>query len=262
MATGSGRQHSVRNLVVIMAVVVIAGILIARSYYGKINRSLDPRVVQARELYGEYDVYARTGDYHAIFVLLDSIEQIFNATDHYRESFELGVLDNNRAAAMLTIALYRDSIPEAADPFAAITTDSLVSRAAFHIYRAIETYEGWNLKYAERSQEEIRQMIEPAFLSGLETYSQELKDDFMETRIREIELALGENNRRLSVCHSNLGLVFRYRGEYESAVSQYEKALELWDRNLDAENNLNRLLDRPLRKRNIIQRLFPPEKDQ
>ena len=75
------------------------------------------------------------------------------------------------------------------------------------------------------------------------------------------EKALLENNRRLSVCYTNLGLISRFQGNYEDAVKQYEKALALWDRNLDAENNLNKLLNRPIKKRNIIQTLFPPEKD-
>ena len=85
-------------------------------------------------------------------------------------------------------------------------------------------------------------------------------DGFIEQRIREIEASLRENDRRLSVCRTNLGIIYRMQGSYEEAVRQYELAISLWDRNLEAENNLNRLLNRPLKKRNIIQKMFPPEK--
>jgi hypothetical protein len=47
---------------------------------------------------------------------------------------------------------------------------------------------------------------------------------------------------------------------YDSAAFYYNNAIELWDRNLTAENNLNILLNRPQKKRNLIQTLFPPEK--
>jgi tetratricopeptide (TPR) repeat protein len=89
----------------------------------------------------------------------------------------------------------------------------------------------------------------------------DLREKYLRTRTEEILEALEENPRRLSVCYTNLGLIYRYRGEYIKAAEQYKKAIELWDRNLDAENNLNKLLNKPLRKRNFIQRMFPPSKD-
>jgi tetratricopeptide (TPR) repeat protein len=223
---------------------------------------VDPRIVHARELYAEYDVLARSGDYHAIFSLLDTIEEVYNAVNHYRNAFEVGVIDNNRGAAMLTIALYRDSIPPAADPFTGISTDSLVTLASIHIHRAISTYEQWDLKFSGKSGDEMQELIQSGFTEGLGAWDADMRKSFLENRIREMESAQIENKRRLSVCYSNLGLVYRYRGEYETAAKQYVKAIDLWDRNLDAENNLNILLNKPLRKRNLIQRLFPPEKLQ
>ena len=252
---------SIRALVGVMIVVVIIGILIARLYYGKVNRSVDPRIQHARELYAAYNGFAREGDYFRVFELLDSIEQIYLGTVHYRGSFELGVLDNNRAAALLTLALYGDSIPQAAHPFPEITADSIISLAEIHVRQAILTYEEWNRSYESKSPEQIIQMIEPGFMEGLEVDDPDAKATYLETRVGEIEDALVENDRRLSVCHTNLGLIYRYRGAYEEAATHYEKAIKLWDRNLDAENNLNLLLNRPLKKRNIIQKLFPPARD-
>jgi len=255
-------MQSVGRLVLVMLTVVIAGILVTRSYYRNINRSVDPRIVHARELYAGYDTHAREGDYYSVFSLLDSVEAIYKATEHYRGAFEIGVIDNNRAAALLTIALYRDTIPEAADPFAGIPTDSLVSLASNHIQRAISTYEQWNLKYSDKAGEELRDMILPGFMNGLEAHDEEAVQSYLENRVKEMESAQIENDRRLSVCYSNLGLVYRYWGDYEAAANHYMQAVELWDRNLDAENNLNILLNKPLKKRNLIQKLFPPEREQ
>lgn len=257
-STGSS---PVRIIILIMIAVVITGILIARSYYGKINSSVDPRITKARELYSHYNLLARSGDYYAIFALLDSIEQIYDDIPHYQSSFEMGVLDNNRAAALLTLALYMDTIPLVSNPFPELTVDSMVALAGFYSRKAIATYNTWNETYEGKSAQQIYQIIKPGFSTGLELASSGQLDSYLDARIREIEEALQENKRRLSVSHSNLGLVYRYQGDYENAVAQYEKALLLWDRNLEAENNLNRLLNRPLKKRNLIQRLFPPKRE-
>lgn len=258
----SSGQKPIRTLILIMVAVVIIGILIARSYYGTANRSVDPRIVHARELYADYDNYAREGNYYRIFAMLDSIEMVYNATDHYRGSFELGVLNNNRAAALLTIAIYKDSIPVAYNPYAAIGMDSVVTLAEIHAMRAITTYEDWITEYEGMTTGQISVFIESGFMKGFENVDQDLKGMYLKSRAREIEQAVRENDRRLSVCYTNLGLVYRQKGAYKDAVRQYEKALELWDRNLDAENNLNKLLNKPVKKRNIIQKLFPPNREQ
>ena len=258
----TGGRHSIGRVVMVMVVVVIIGVVIAWTYYSNANRSVDPRIVHARELYSQYDSYAQTGDYYAIFTLLDSVEHIYNSTAHYRGSFELGVLNNNRAAAFLTIALYRDSIPLAADPLPELTTDSMVILAETLVNKAINTYELWMAKFDGKSGSQIREYIESEFLQGLNLSDLKLKEKYLDSRVKEIESALQEHNRRLSVCYTNLGLVYRYKGNYKEAVVQYNKALVLWDRNLDAENNLNKLLNRPIKKRNIIQKMFPPKRDE
>jgi tetratricopeptide (TPR) repeat protein len=257
----AGGQRSIGRVVLVMVILVGIGIGIAKVYYRNINSSVDPRIMPARELYASYDELARTGDYHAIFLLMDSIEKIYSSLDHYKGSFELGVLDNNRAAALITLALHRDSLPHAVDPFPERSSDSLIADAEQFIRRAIGRYEAWNAQFTGLSPELIREEINPNFFEGLQSYTEEERERFLKARIREIEAAIVENQRRMSVCRSNLGLIYRYQGNYELAVGQYEKSLELWDRNLDAENNLNRLLNRPLKKRNFIQKLFPPEKD-
>ena len=242
-----------------MVIIVLAGILVARSYYGSLNRTADPRVLPAREHYATYNRVASSGDFHQLFSLLDRVDSIYLAYPHYGESFERGVIENNRAAACLTLALFRDSLPPGRDPFHGLGADSLVALAATHAGKALEIHEAWFQRYEGKDREELRKMIAPEFLPGLED---NMAEEILENRVSELVQAISEYPRRLSVCHSNLGLACRLRGEYKRAVEEYELALELWDRNLEAENNLNRLLGLPLRKRNFIQRMFPPDRQE
>ncbi len=50
-------------------------------------------------------------------------------------------------------------------------------------------------------------------------------------------------------------------GSAEGARRLYEKAIELWDRNYTAQDNLAILHNQPVKKRSMLSRLFPPEKD-
>jgi tetratricopeptide (TPR) repeat protein len=254
-------QRSTGRLVGIMLIIVVAGVLVARSYYGNLNRSVDPRIKEARELYEQYDRYARTGDYYRIFALLDSISAIYTAVPHYSQSFERGVLKNNRAAALLTIVLYRDSIPESSNPYFALPSDSIIEMAEKNVLMAIGLYEAWNRRFDGKDEDQIRQMIATEFMEGLKDSDPDMAAKYLDNRVKEILDAQLENQRRLSVCHTNMGLIYRLKKDYPEAVAEYETALSLWERNLDAENNLNKLLGQPLKKRNIIQKLFPPAKE-
>jgi tetratricopeptide (TPR) repeat protein len=249
-----------RTLILVSVAIVVVAVLIARSYYRNVNSAVDPRIVEARELYSGYDRVARSGDFNQVFDLLSRIEKVYQSVPQYRDAFELGVIENNRAAAVITIALYQDSIPAQKDPLFGLEPDSILSLARYHVLRAIQIYEAWNQTYEGLSPAEISLIIRPGFTDGLSSYPQEQIDRFIERRTKEILESTDENDRRLSVCHSNLGVIYRLEGTYRKAVEQYELALALWDRNLDAENNLNKLLNRPVKERNIIQKLFPPEK--
>ncbi len=254
------RNKKTRALIIIMIALVITGILIAKIYYRSENSSIDPRVVPAREMYARYDEYARQGDYHRIFALLDSVQDVYDSYPHYRQSYEVGVVYNNRAAALITIALFSDSIQADHNPWYGESTDSLLTLAEKNIDKAIFAYDRWLEDYKGLDKEEIKAVIKPGFSDGLNVDKPDLVERYLEKRAEEIIMAVKETGRRLSVCYTNMGVIKRQRKEYEEAVRCYEKAMSLWDRNLSAENNLNALLGRPLKKRNIIQKLFPPER--
>lgn len=241
------------TLVLIMSVIGILVFFIAKFYYRSVNASVDPRVQPARELYKKYNSYTQTKEIPDIIALLDSVEDIYNKYDHYKNSFEIGVLYNNKAAAFLS-KIISDSTNTSIE-------DSLINLAEQYVLYSIEIYENWMAEYNDTSDEEIKAKIEDTFLKDLENYSLKEQQKFLEHRIKEINEANHENERRLSVSYTNLGVIYGRRGEYEKAANCYTEALKYWDRNLTAENNLNALLGKPLRKRTILEKLFPPMKD-
>jgi tetratricopeptide (TPR) repeat protein len=246
-------NKQIRSLILIMSVLVLVSIVITRIYYRNKNASADPRVTPARELYENYNRYAAATLFDSVFLLMDTIESIYQKVDHYANSFEVGVLYNNRGATWLTMGLFGAQ-------YDSIQKDSIVNLAESAIRRSITIYKDWKEQFGGLESENIPGHIRSDFLSGLEMYSQEEREKFLQTRVEEITDAQSEIERRLSVSHSNLGMVHRHRETYDSAAICYQKALELWDRNLTAENNLNILLGRPLKKRNFIERMFPPER--
>ena len=254
------KDKRIRTLVLIMGVLVAIGLLIARSYYRSVNRAVDPRVIQARELYAQYNTLANYNDFEQVFLLLDSIEQLYRAVPHYKRSFEVGVLYNNRGAAYLIMAMHHDSLNIKSVYLSQLSSDSLLRLARRAVNESIAIYTEWLAEYGDKTEQEIEDMLTGDFLIGLQGYEAEMIARYKKSRIKEIVDAREETKRRLSVSYTNLGIIYRNLEEYELAAKQYQKAIELWERNLVAENNLNLLLGRPMKKRNMIQKLFPPER--
>ena len=160
------QNSSTRALVLIMIALVVIGILIARSYYGNINKSIDPRVAEARTLYAKYNTYAQEGNYYRVFALLDSIENIYRDIKHYEGSFELGVMYNNRAAALLTISMFADSIPVRKNPYSDLSSDSIICLAEINILNAISVYDNWLTEFSGKSHEQIAEIVKQQFMEG------------------------------------------------------------------------------------------------
>ncbi len=242
----------------ILGMIALSFIVITFSYfyYKNINSSKDPRVTSARELYEKYNNYAAQNDFVNVFALLDSVEYIYHNVNHFAESFEVGVLYNNRSAAYLTMAIYENA-PEA---YMLLSKDSLLQLAQESVLKSISIYENWLEIYNGKNSNEIINILDNDYLIGLEKYTEKEINHFVNNRVKEIETAQYETERRLSVAYTNLGIIYRHKEQYEQTIESYQKAIELWDQNLTAENNLNILLGKPLKKRNLIQKLFPPKR--
>jgi len=249
------QNKSTRALIVIMGALVFFGIITSKIYYRGVNESVDPRIVNARKLYEKYNAYAQHSAYDSVLNLMDAIESIYAANTHYKVSYEVGVLYNNRAAAYLVMALHSENAKNSS-----AVQDSLMELAKENINSGIKIYTDWLETFDGKNDTEIKNIIESDFYLGLEKYNTEEKGKFVSKRIKEIQTAQTETKRRLSVSYTNLGIVYRHFLKYEDAANAYKRAIELWDRNLTAENNLNKLLGRPLKKRNFIQKMFPPKR--
>ena len=245
-----------RALILTMIALSFVVIVFSYFYYKNINKSKDPRVKQARELYEKYNNFASQNDFENVFALLDSVENIYKSVNHFSKSFEVGVLYNNRAAAYLTMAIYENK----SESFMLLSKDSLLKLAQNSIHKSISIYENWLDEYSDKSTIEINELIINDYLLGFENYSEKDKVRFTNNRVKEIETAQYETERRLSVAYTNLGIIHRHFEQFENAINNYQKAIELWDQNLTAQNNLNILLGKPLKKRNLIQKLFPPKR--
>lgn len=241
-----------RVLILTMSTLVLFTILIVSLYYKYQNQSVDPRIVKANELYSQYNDVAKSGNYHELFQLMNSIETIYASFSHYKDSYEVGVLYNNRGAAFLAKALDSRLTNE--------LKDSLLYQANENIQKSINIYNDWLSIWDLKNMEEINQMLKSDFGIDDSIFMGKKIDRYLNKRAIEIREAQLETYRRLSVSHTNLGMIARHNELYEHAVKEYFKALEYWPDNLSAENNLNILLKQPLKKPNILRRIFPKDR--
>ncbi len=255
------RDRKIRTLILIMLGVVAVSITAATAYYSGVKNAVDPRIRPARDLYGDYNKLAGDNNIPAVLQLLDTVDSIYQQYPHYKHSFETAVLANNRAAVYLALAQHGDSL-ENLPPQADLPRDSLLQMAEAEVRNALVSYVRWKKKYGEGDRNSWQKEIRQDFLEGMNEYSKENQQKYLDNRLDEFEDTKAEIDRRLSVSYTNLGLVYRHRGNYDSAVVNYMKAMELWQENLTAENNLNVLLNKPKKKRSLLRKLFPPEKDQ
>lgn len=235
-----------------MVILAIIGIAIAWIYYGNINKAVDPRVRQAQVMYGRYNVYASENDYEKVLASLDSIKEVYSSVPHYANSYELGVIQNNRASVFLTKAL--------SDTTLDVIRQNYFALAEQHLLKSIEFYNGWMNDFGNLNEGEIHSYVDKEFRSDPVLLSHKNIDAMIRKRVKDILIAQIETPRRFSVSYSNLGIIKRHENKVDEAVDYYTKALELWDENHAAKNNLNILFGKPVEKQGILRKLFPPER--
>lgn len=248
-----GISKETGKVIKVMAILVFISIVITFFYYRNQNRAEDPRVVSAKILYKQFQKASESNDFDALFVMLDSIENIYNMIPHYRSSYEIGVLNNNRSAIFLTISLYQSSdSAQKADGF---------EKSILFAEKSIGIYRKWLEKFGNLNDEEIRDELMKDFTVGLQLKKSRI-DRIVKKRIKEIREAKYETRRRISVSYTNLGIALRHTNKAEEAAKCYKIALTFWDRNFSAKNNLNILLDRPLEEQSFIDKMFPPDRKE
>ncbi|MBI9034807.1 MAG: hypothetical protein JEZ03_10095 [Bacteroidales bacterium] len=241
-----------RRVMLIMALLSFAAVMFAWFFYAEVNRAEDPRVLDVKQMYVRYSQQLEKEDYGHMLLILDSIKEIYDQVDHYTNSYEQGVVLNNKAAIYLTLALHhtKDSIEKM----------EYINIAQGFSLKGIELYNKWYHVYGSLDESEIQSIIEPSFRADDFMCSDKQAVKYLRKRVKDIREAQYENDRRLSVSYTNLGITQRHYKQYDLAAESYIRAIEFWGENLSAKNNLNLLEGKPLEKRSIIKKLFPPDK--
>jgi tetratricopeptide (TPR) repeat protein len=203
-------------------------------------------------MFVRYDEFVKEMRYNNASLVLDSIEQILKTTQGYADSYELGIVLNNRASVYISKALYEtdDSLQK----------QYLLDTAIILTHNCIDYYNKWNDRFGKLSKKEILEEVQPSFRDNDEAFQELDYKKILSKRVDDIVLAQKETPRRLSVAYTNLGIIQRHQYEPAEAVESYRKAIELWKDNPAALGNLNVLFGKPYSDRSIIKKIFPPER--
>lgn len=241
-----------KKVLAAMIIITSLGLATAYFYYQWVNEAEDPRVLEARYMLKKFDKLIEDKDYFAVFPLLDKIEKIYLNTPGYEKSYEMGVVNNNRTAAYLLLALYETGEDEKKKK------EHYLKSALECTQKSIEIYEDWIDLYGTLTEDELYSKIEGYFRTD-SLKGQEI-DRIISKRVDDLEMAQLETRRRLSVSYTNLGIIQRHQYRQKAAVKSYVKALELWPDNHTAKNNLNVLLGKPVEERSTIEKIFPKDR--
>ena len=250
----SGTKKVLAVVITITATIFIGSYF----YYGEINKAEDPRIMPAKTLFLTYDKELESDQYVEAITLLDKIIDIYRKTPGYENSYEIGVMLNNKATVYL-VELETELLTDK-DNVQKKTMQKSLNVAAAHTNDAIAIYEKWLKEMGTLSKEQIKQKIKPFFDANDPAFAGMNVNKVLKKRVNTILDAQIETPRRISVSLTNLGMINRYRGNLEEARENYKKAITLWDRNYTAQDNLAILHNQPVKKRSMISRMFPPER--
>lgn len=242
------------RILLIVAGMSLAGFLAAFFYYRSINHADDPRVVENKFRFMRYDKLMQENKPAFAFLVLDTIESTFALAPGYSDSYEMGIVYNNRSSVYITRALYHteDSVQKQ------IFLDSALRYSLV----CINWYNVWNDKYGSAGMETLTERIKPFFNPSDPVFKGRDVEKILKKRVEDILLAQKELPRRFSVAYTNLGIVQRHQLKLDEAVESYTKALKLWQDNPSALSNLNVLMGQPPQDRSVLDKLFPPDKNK
>lgn len=253
--------HSGTKKVLFVAILITLGIILySMHYYRTVNRSVDPRIVEAKKAFGEYGRLMKENRYDAAIKILDKIESIYTSVPGYEESFELGVVNINKGSIYL-IRVETEHLNEKKT----ILKETLALYLKFakeYSEKGVEKYIRWKKDVDGLNVNEIRKHLDGYFKQDDPAFKGYDFEQILARRTKEIEDAQLEIDRRISVGYTNLGVVARYENKNDVSKKYYEDALKLWPENHVAENNLRVLHGQEIKKRTIVQQLFPKERIQ
>lgn len=234
--------------------VAVAASLFAHFYYRSINRSEDPRILEARKLINEFDKISSDLSPSVSFRILDSALVIFRSLPDYKDSFETGVIYNNMCSTLLMKALYDSTI----------STDEkkiLLNLSLAYCDTSLNIYNKWISEWGKLTPDEISDKLGLYMKQDDPGLAHNFKRIF-KRRIKNIIMAQAETPRRLSVSLTNKGTIWRHLMKPDSAEIFYREALSLWKENRIARSNMSVLTGGDPVKPSVIESLFPPDKNR
>ncbi len=232
----------------------------AKLYYTHLKAGEDPRVLKCKEVLNQLGPTLSARNFSKAIVMLADVENIYQNTAGYKESFEMGVVEINNASIYLIQA--EELILASSDPGQTLPQEQLkilLDLAMSHAQQSIAIYNSWQSRISLLSPEELLLEVEESFRQDPTIDSTKIPS-YVKRRTAEIQLALKENHRRLSVSHTNLALIHRYLNEVDLASENYQKALDLWPENNSAANNLRVLQGKARIEDGLIEKLFPKDR--
>ncbi len=250
--TGFLQRH--KTLLLVLSGITAISFAAAYFYYRAENSAEDPRVVGAKLMLKQYDQLMADKKYPEVFPLLDSIEAVFSRVPGYGNSFEPGIVYNNRGSAFLSMALY-----EVKDSTEKI---QLLGYAQRNLDTCILIYQRWLDRFTDFTREEWLAEESQDFSSDNPAFQGKDAEAILNKRVDDLLLAQKETPRRLSVAYTNLGIVQRHTYRQTEAMKSYIAAIRLWKDNFTARNNFNVLMGIDPEDRSIVDQLFPPDKNK
>jgi len=247
-----------QRLLTVMVSISIVVFMAMFFYYRDINRSEDPRVIEAKTGFEKYNQLMQENQYGLALGILDNLEKIYNNVPGYKDSYEKGLVYNNRASVYL-IKVETDHLT-AGDNRDVKKIKRYLKLAREYTEKSIDIYQNWLKRMDNLGKEEIYARIYPYFDKEDPAFNGLNLEKIVNKRVEDIISAQVETKRRLSVSYTNLGVVDRYEGRPEDAKKSYEKAIALWKDNYIARDNLNVLLGKPIKKRRLVDKLFPKDR--
>jgi hypothetical protein len=246
-------SQGTRKLLAITISVTLSAIVFAYFYYRGMNRSEDPRIMEAKELLLEYEKMTRGISGIESFYILDSAFAIFSSIPDYDGSYEKGVIYNNKCSGLMLNALYDNDTIRG-------EKSHLLAMAMEFCDSSIFIYKKWLDEWEGLSSEQIATKLEPKMNANDPAFNGFNFGRIFKRRVKNIVDAQYETPRRLSVSLTNKGTIFRHLNEPDSALVYVRMALSLWEDNRTAESNLSVLMGGEPLKPNLIESLFPPER--
>ena len=137
-------------LLAVMSIISTLAVVGTFFYYQRLNSFEDPRIIGAKKIFLKYDNAKKDLDFKELLEFMDQIEAIYQNTPGYKDSFELGVVYNNRGAIYLAEALKEKN-------------ELLFNQAKTHTFKSIKLYENWILRFNLKSSKKIKKEIKLFF---------------------------------------------------------------------------------------------------